>query len=75
MVSSDLVLNLATLFAPVVLVYVVNSFHPAFVFLYGFVFATTAAHLLQGIPRSRKHVIQRLVMVMCMLAGALLLYA
>ena len=74
MVSSDLILNFAFLLAPVALVYVVNSFHPAFVFLYAFIATLCAPHVVHGITWSKKHLIQRGLTVAIMIAGVALLY-
>ena len=74
MVGSDLVLNFATLLAPVALVYVVNSFHPAFVFFYAFAASMLAPHVVHGVSWSKKHLAQRGLTMIVMIAGVVLLY-
>lgn len=74
MVGSDLILNFAFLLAPVALVYVMNSFHPAFVFAYALIAASVAPHVVHGIAWSKKHLIQRGLTVAIMIAGVALLY-
>jgi len=74
MVASDLILNYAFLLAPVALVYVVNSFHPAFVFMYALIATLTAPHVVHGITWSAKHIAQRALTVAVMIAGVAMLY-
>ena len=74
MLGSDLILSYALLLAPVTLVYVVNSFHPAFVFLYALVATMVAPHVVQGISWSTKHLAQYALTIAMMIAGAVMLY-
>lgn len=74
MVSSDLVLNFATLLAPVALVYVVNSFHPAFIFVYGIAAAVFVPHVMHGVSWSKKHLVQNTLTIVIMISGAIMLY-
>jgi len=74
MVGSDLVLNFAFLLAPVALVYVANSFHPAFVFMYALIATLVAPHVVHGIMWSRRHLVQRGFTVAIMIAGVVILY-
>lgn len=74
MVTSELVLNFATLLAPIALVYVVNSFNSVFIFTYGLIAALLFPHVMKGISWTRLHLAQRVLTIAIMAAGAYMLY-
>ncbi len=74
MVSADLLLNFATLLAPLALVYTVNSFQPAFLLLFGFVGCLLAPQLMQKLAFLRKHMLLKSLAIASMIAGSVLIY-
>ncbi len=73
MVAADLVMNFATLLAPLALIYVVNSFQPVFVFVIGILATLLFPHLIKE-SLSRKHVLQKILTILTMVLGLLMLY-
>ena len=73
MVSADLVMNFATLLAPVVLIYVVNSFQPVFVFILGIALTLMFPRFIKE-SLSKKHVAQKVVTIFIMVIGLVMLY-
>ncbi|OHA88418.1 MAG: hypothetical protein A2653_02530 [Candidatus Zambryskibacteria bacterium RIFCSPHIGHO2_01_FULL_43_25] len=74
MVSGDLIVNFATLLAPVALVYVVNSFQPVFVYIYGLLFTLFLPKIIKE-SVSKKQLIQKTLTICMMVVGSVLLYA
>lgn len=73
MVSADLIMNFATLLAPIALIYVVNSFQPVFVFLLGLLITLLFPHIIKE-SLSKKHVMQKVLTISMMAVGLLMLY-
>ena len=74
MVSSDLLLNYATLLAPVALVYSVNALQPAFLFVFALIGAVMAPGLMARMSLLRKHMALKLISICLMTAGAFIMY-
>ncbi len=72
MVTADLVMNFATLLAPIALVYVVNSFQPAFVLVYGIIISV----LLPSFVResiTKRHFLYKALIIAVMIFGSIML--
>ena len=70
MVSADLLLNFATLLAPVALVYTVNAFQPAFLLVFALVGSFIAPQLMHRLAFMRKHVLLKTLAIAIMIVGA-----
>lgn len=73
MVSADLVMNFATLLAPVALIYVVNSFQPVFVFILGIGLTLLFPAVIKE-SLSRRHLLQKILTISIMILGLFMLY-
>ncbi len=73
MVSADLIMNFATLLAPVTLVYVVNSFQPVFVLLLGVGFTLLFPKVIKESLMTRQ-LVQRGLTIFLMVLGLIMLY-
>ncbi len=65
--------NLATLFAPVVLVLVVNSYQTVFTFIIGISLTLFLPHIITE-KISKRHLIQRILAIVIILLGSYFLY-
>lgn len=74
MVSADLLLNFATLLAPIALVYTINSFQPAFLLLFGFLGYLMVPRLMRKLEFLRKHILLRSVAILLMIGGSVMVY-
>lgn len=72
MIGGDLLFNYSVLLAPVVLVYVVNSFQPLFVLIFGIVLSKLLPKYYSEV-HSRKKLVQKTVAIAIMVGGAILL--
>lgn len=74
MVSADLLLNFATLVAPIALVYTINSFQPAFLLLFGFLGYFMVPRLMRKLEFLRKHILLKSLAILLMIAGSVIIY-
>ena len=74
MVASDLLLNYATLLAPIALVYTVNSFQPAFLLVYGALGLIFFPRIMKQLSHSSKGLWLKMLTICIMIGGAILLY-
>jgi drug/metabolite transporter (DMT)-like permease len=74
MVTSDLLLNFATLLTQVALVYTVNSFQPAFLFVYG-IFGAIVSPKSAMLPKIDKKLYIKGLVILLMICGAILLHS
>jgi len=72
MVTADLVMNFATLLAPMVLVYVVNSFQPAFVLIYGVIISLLLPKLVKE-QMTKGHLFYKTSIIAVMVLGSIML--
>ncbi|PIR83547.1 hypothetical protein COU18_02585 [Candidatus Kaiserbacteria bacterium CG10_big_fil_rev_8_21_14_0_10_51_14] len=75
MVSSDLLLNFATLLAPIALVYSVNAFQPAFLVGYGLIGLLLAPRFMNQLAFVRRHIVIKILTIAIMIIGALIIYS
>ena len=73
-VSADLIINYATLLAPIALVYTVIAFQPAFLLLYAFIGFILAPKLVRKLSPLRRHVLLKIVAVGVMIYGAVIIH-
>jgi uncharacterized membrane protein len=72
-VSADLLLNFATLLAPIALVYTANAFQPAFLLLYAMIGMALVPNLMRRLSYLRKHVLFKVCAIGTMIAGAIVI--
>lgn len=75
MVSADLLLNFATLLAPLALVYTVNSFQPAFLLVFGLVGCVLAPQLMRRLEFLKKHLLLKSFAIVLMISGSVVIYS
>lgn len=74
MVSADLVLNFATLLAPIALVYTVSSFQPAFLLLFALIASVLMPGLMHKLAFTRKHLQLKAIIILVMIFGTALIH-
>src|SRR5690606_36725186 len=72
MVSADLVMNYATLLAPVAIIYVLNSSQPVFVFVIGIIATILFPKIIKE-SLSRTHLAQKFLTILTIVLGLLML--
>lgn len=73
-VSADLLLNFATLLAPIALVYTVNSFQPAFLLIFALVGSFMVPGLMHQLAFLRKHIALKTFAISIMIVGAIIIH-
>ncbi len=73
MVGSDLVLNYATLLAPLALVYSVSSFQPVFLFVYCLIGIAYAPHIIRPFTVVSRDFLAKGILICVMIIGALII--
>jgi len=73
-VSVDLLLNFATLLAPIALVYTVNAFQPAFLLVFALIGSFMVPELMHRLAFLRKHVALKVLAITIMIAGAIIIH-
>ena len=74
MVSADLLLNFATLLAPIALVYAVNSFQPAFLLAFAFIGWFMFPKLMYPLAILQKHIVLKILAIGIMITGAIIVH-
>ncbi len=73
MVSADLLLNFATLLAPVALVYTANAFQPAFLLGFALIGSLMVPQLMHKLAFMRKHIALKTLAIAIMIVGAIII--
>ncbi|OGG62510.1 hypothetical protein A3C21_00055 [Candidatus Kaiserbacteria bacterium RIFCSPHIGHO2_02_FULL_59_21] len=72
-VSADLLLNFATLLAPIALVYTINGFQPAFLLTFALVGSFFVPQLMHRLAFLRKHVVLKALAIAIMIVGTVVI--
>lgn len=75
MVSADLLLNFATLLAPVALVYAINSAQPAFLLVFAFLGFLLFPKVMRSLVVMEKHIPLKILSIAIMVTGAIIIHS
>lgn len=74
-VSADLLLNFATLLAPIALVYTVNAFQPVFLLTFALIGSFLVPKLMHELSFLRKHIALKALAIAIMIVGSMIIYS